>query len=47
MVRLDEDGLAGRFAVVDRHVGAIVDAADDGRGGRGDLPNLGCQSSLT
>ena len=46
MVRLHENGLAGCFAVVDRHVGAVVDAADDGGGGGGHLANLGSQSTL-
>ena len=32
--------------MVDRHVGAIVDAADDGRCGSGDLTHLGCKSAL-
>ena len=47
MVRLHENGLTGRFAVVDRHVGAVVDAADNGGGGSGDLTNLGSESSLS
>ena len=47
MVRLHEDGLAGRFAVVDGHVGAVVDAADDGGGRSGHLADLGSESSLT
>ena len=46
MVRLHEDGLAGCFAVVDRHVGAVVDAADDGGGGGGHLANLGREGAL-
>ena len=37
MVGLDQDRLGGRLAVVDRHVGAVVDAADDGGGGGGHL----------
>ena len=47
MVRLHEDGLAGRFAVVDGHVGAVVDAADDGGGRSCHLADLGSESSLT
>ena len=46
MVRLHENGLAGRFAMVDRHVGAVVDAADNGRGGSCHLTHLRCESSL-
>ena len=46
MVRLHENGLAGCFAVVDRHVGAVVDAADDGGGRSCHLADLGSESSL-
>ena len=46
MVRLHENGLAGCFAVVDRHVGAVVDAADNGGGGSCHLAHLGSESSL-
>ena len=46
MVGLDKNGLAGGFAVVDRHVGAVVNAADDRRGGSGDLTHLGREGAL-
>ena len=46
MVGLDQDRLGGRLAVVDRHISAVVDAADDGGGGGGHLANLGCESTL-
>ena len=46
MVGLHKDGLARRFAMIDRHVGAVVDAADDGGGGSSDLTHLGCKSAL-
>ena len=46
MVGLDQDRLGGRLAVVDRHVGAVVDAADDGGGGGGHLANLGSEGAL-
>ena len=46
MVRLHENGLARRFAMVDRHVGAVVDAADNSGGGRGHLTHLRCESAL-
>ena len=41
MVGLDQDRLGGGLAVVDRHVGAVVDAADDGGGRSSDLTHLG------
>lgn len=41
MVGLHKDGLAGSFAMVDCHVGAVVDAADDGGGRSSDLTHLG------
>ena len=47
MVRLHENGLAGCFAVVDRHVGAVVDAADNGGGGSCHLAHLSSESSLS
>ena len=46
MVGLHKDGLARRFAMVDCHVGAVVDAADNGRGRSGDLTHLGRKSAL-
>ena len=46
MVGLDQDRLGGGLAVVDRHVGAVVDAADDGGGGGGHLANLGSEGAL-
>ena len=46
MVGLDQDRLGGRLAVVDRHVRAVVDAADDGGGGGGHLANLGSEGAL-
>ena len=46
MVGLDQDRLGGGLAVVDRHVGAVVDAADDGGGRGGHLTNLGREGAL-
>ena len=46
MVGLHKDGLAGSFAMVDCHVGAVVDAADDGGGRSSDLTHLGRQGTL-
>ena len=46
MVGLDQDRLGGGLAVVDRHVGAVVDAADNGGGGSCHLTHLGSESSL-
>ena len=46
VVGLDKNGLAGGFAVVDCHVGAVVNAADDRRGGSGDLTHLGREGAL-
>ena len=46
MVGLDQDRLGGGLAVVDRHVGAVVDAADNSGGGSGHLTHLRCESAL-